>query len=76
MLLLWSVHSSGIGDPKSQKAQYMWLLLFSLEELKDMPKDSFILEFLVWIIFSLLLFQLSSCSAVIYGPPNLGDDGA
>lgn len=41
-----------------------------------MPKDSFILEFLVWIIFSLLLFQLSSCSAVIYGPPNLGGDGA
>lgn len=72
MLLLCSVHSDSIWDPKSQKAQYMLLVfLFSLQELKDMPKDSFLLlGSLVWIVFSLLLFQRSSCSAVIYGSPG------
>lgn len=41
MLLLWSVHSDSIGDPKSLKAQHL-LLLFSLQVLKGIPKDSFL----------------------------------
>lgn len=70
MQLLWSVHSDSIGDPKSLKAQHL-LLLFSLQVLKDIPKDSFLfLGSMVWVSFSHPLFQLSSCSVIIYDPPG------
>lgn len=54
----------------------MLLLLFSLQDLKDMPEDSFILlGSLVWIVFS-LLFHFPLAVQLSMALLDSGDDGA